>query len=213
MGGVLVVDAVGGELPVESAGGVAGHVLDGWLWEVVGFGIYLAPQPCGLVKPNAGIGFGAQGGAARNGRGVAIEMKGGIVGVFEIILMAPQVDEPVGELVELVGGYGVGENVIVGRNLALVHVDSLGHGVDAGPEVGHAGDEAIAGGEHAAFRVIHRAADFGTRNLVAHLGAGDFFLGGGTGELELGLVGNVAVVLGAIAVMLALGGEDVMSIY
>ena len=212
VGGVLVVDAVGGELPVEPAGGVAGHVLDGGLREVVGLGVYLAPQPCGFVKPNAGIGFGAQGGAARNGRGVAVEVESGIVGVFEIILMAPQVDEPVGELVKLVGSDWVGENVVVGRNLALIHIYALRHGVDAGPEVGHAGDEAVAGGEHVAVGVVGGAADFGARDLVAHLGAGDFFLGGGTGELELGFVGNVAVVPGAVAVVLALGREDVVGV-
>lgn len=213
MGGVLVVDVVGGELPVELAGGVAANVLDGGLRKIVRFWIYLAPQPRGLVKPNARIGFGAQGGTARNGRGVAVEVESGIVGVFEVILMAPQVDEPVGEFVELVGGYGVGQDVIVGRDLALVHVDPLRHSIYAGPEVGHAGDEAVAGGEHAAFRVIHGAADFGTRDFVTHLGAGDFFFGGGTRKLELSLVGDITIVLGAVAVMLALGGENVMSIY
>ena len=212
VGGVLIVDVVGGELPVELAGGVTANVLDGGLWEIVGLGIYLAPQPCGLVKPNAGIGFGAQGGATRNGRGVAVEVEGRVIGVLEIILMAPQVDEPVGELVELVGGDGVGQDVIVGGDFTFIHVDSLGHCVYAGPEIDHAGDEAVAVGEHAAFRVIHRAADFWARDLVAHLGTGDFFLGGGAGELELGLVGDIAVVLGAIAVMLALGGEDVVGV-
>lgn len=212
MGGVLVVDVVGGELPVEPAAVITTDILNGWLWDVVGLGIYLAPQPRGLVKPNAGIGFGAQGGAARNGRGVAVEVEGRVVSVLEIILMAPQVDEPVGELVELVGGYGVGENVVVGSNLALVHIYALCHGVDAGPEVGHAGDEAVAGGEHAPIRIIHRAADFGTRDFVTHLGTRNFFLGGGTGELELGLVGYIAVVLGAVAIVLALGGEDVVGV-
>ena len=212
MGGILVVDVVGGELPVESAGTIAARVLDGGLGKVVGLGVYLAPQPRGLVKPNAGIGLGAQGGAARNGRGVAVEVEGGIVGVLEIILMAPQVDEPVVEFVELVGGDRVGENVVVGRNLALVHVDPLRHGVDAGPEVGHAGDGAVAGGEHAPLGVVGRPANFGSRNLIPYLGAGDFFLGGGTGELEFGLVGNITIVPGAVAVVLALGGEDVVRV-
>lgn len=212
MGGVLVVDVVGGELPVEPAAVITTSVLDGGLWEVVGLGVHLAPQPRGLVKPNAGIGFGAQGGAARNGRGVAVEVEGWVVGVFEVILMAPQVDEPVVEFVELVGGYGVGENVVVGSNLTLVHVDPLRHGVDAGPEVGHAGDEAVAGGEHAPFRVIHGAADFGAGDLVPYLGTRNFFLGGGAGKLELGFVGNVAVVLGAVAIVLTLGGEDVVGV-
>ena len=212
VGGVLVVDAVGGEFPVEPAGGVAGHVLDGGLREVVGLGVYLAPQPCGLVKPNTGIGFGAQSRAPRNGRGVAVEVESGIVGVFEIILMAPQVDEPVVEFVELVGGDWVGQDVIIRRNLALVHIYALRHGVDAGPEVGHAGDEAVAGGEHVAVGVVGGATNFGTGDLVAHLGAGDFFLGGGAGELELGLVGYVAVVPSAVAVMLALGREDIVGV-
>ena len=213
MGGVLVVDAVGGELPVEPAGGVAGHVLDGGLRQIIGLGVHLAPQPCGLVKPNAGIGFGAQSGAARNGRGVAVEMESGIVGVFEIILMAPQVDEPVGEFVELVGGDWVGQDVVVGRNLALIHIYALRHGVDAGPKVGHAGDKAVAGGEHVAVGVVGGPANFGAGDLVPYLGAGDFFLGGGAGELELGLVGNVAVVSGAVAIVLALGRQNVVRIH
>lgn len=212
MGGVLVVDVVGGELPVELASGVAANVLDRGLREIVRFWVHLAPQPCGLVKPNAGIGFGAQGGAARNGRGVAVEVEGRIVGVFEIILVAPQVDEPVGEFVELVGGDWVGQDVIVGRNLALVHIYALRHGVDAGPEVGHAGDEAVAGGEHVAVGVVGWPADFGTGDLVPYLGTGDFFLGGGAGELELGLVGNVAIVPSSITVVLALGREDVVGV-
>ena len=139
-------------------------------------------------------------------------MEGGIVGIFEIILMAPQVDEPVVEFIELVGGKGVGKNVIVGRHLTFIHVKTLGHGVDAGPEVGHAGNEAIAGREHVAVGVVGRPANFGARNLVAHLGAGDLFLGGGTGELELCFIRYVAVIAGAITVVFALGGENVVSI-
>lgn len=213
MGGVLVVDVVGGELPVELARGVAANVLDGRLWQIIGLWVYLAPQPGGLVKPNAGIGFGAQGRTARNGRGVAVEVEGGIVSVFEVILVAPQVDEPVVELVELVGGYWVGKNVIVGRDFTLVHVHALRHGVDAGPEVSHAGDETIAGGEHVAIGVVGRPADFGAGDFVTHLGTGDFFLGGGTGELELGFIGDITVIAGAVAVVFALGRQNIMCIH
>ena len=212
MGGVFVIDVVGGELPVELAVVIATSIFNGRLWEIVGLGVHLAPQPRGLVKPNAGIGFGAQGGTARNGRGVAVEVESGIVGVLEVILMAPQVDEPVGEFVELVGGDGVGEDVIIRRNLAFVHIHALRHGVDAGPEVGHAGDEAVAWGEHVAIGVVGRATDFGARDLISYLGTGDFFFGGGTGELELRFIRHVAVVPGAVAVMLALGGEDIVRV-
>ena len=40
---------------------------------------------------------------------------------------------------------------------------------------------------------------------------GDFF-GGGASELELGLVGYITVIAGAIAVVFALGGEDVVRV-
>ena len=139
-------------------------------------------------------------------------MESGIVGIFEIILMAPQVDKPVVELVELVGGDWVGEDVVVGRNLAFVHIYAFRHGVDAGPEVGHAGDDAIAGGEHVAVGVVGWAANFGARDLVPYLGAGDLFFGGGAGKLELCFIRHVAVGPSAVAIVLALGREDIVGI-
>ena len=139
-------------------------------------------------------------------------MEGGIVGVFEIILMAPQVDEPVVEFVELVGGYGVGQDVIIRRNLAFVHIYAFRHGVDAGPEVGHSRYKAIAGGEHVTLGIVGGAMNFGARNLVAHLRARDFFLGGGTSEFKFGFVGYVAVIAGAIAIVFALRRENVMRV-
>ena len=79
----------------------------------------------------------------------------------------------------------MGEDVVVGRHLTFIHIKTLGHSVDAGPEVGHSGYKAIAGGEHVTLGIVGGAMNFGARNLVTYLGAGDFFLGGGTSELEL----------------------------
>ena len=98
----------------------------------------------------------------------------------------------------------MGKNVIVGRHLTLIHVKAFRHGVNAGPEVYHAGDDAVAGGEHVTIGIVGGAMNFGARNLVTHLGAGDLFFGGGTSELELCFVRHVAVVPGAITVVFTL---------